>query len=40
MSISDVFYTNIVKNEDKEDGAPFVVPKARVGGGLVLPHCV
>ena len=37
MAIFNVFYNEIVNNEDEDDGSPFVAPKARDGGGLVVP---
>ena len=37
MEITNVFYTKIVNYEDEQNGAPFVAPKARGGGGLVAP---
>ena len=40
MALSDVLYTNIVNDEDEEDRAPFVAPKDRGGGGLLVPLCV
>ena len=40
MAISGILYTKIVDNEDKEDGAPFVAPKARGGGGMLAPRCI
>ena len=39
MAIGDVFYTKFFENDYKEDGAPFVAPKTRGGGGLVAPLC-
>ena len=40
MALSSVFYTKIVNNEYKEDGATFLLPKARGGVTLILPHYV
>ena len=40
MAISNVLYTGIFDNEDEEDGATFVEPKSRGGGGLVVHFCV
>ena len=39
MALSGVLYTKIVNDEDEEDGVPFVSPKARGGGILVVPRC-
>ena len=40
MVLGDVFYTKVLNDEDKEDGALFMVPKARGGGILIIPCCV
>ena len=40
MALADIFYTKIVNNEYKEDGATFLLPKARGGVTLILPHYV
>ena len=40
MALARLFYTKIINGEDKEDEAPFVAPKSRGGGGLVLPCCI
>ena len=40
MEIVNILYTDIVEDEDKEDGALFVAPKARGYGRLVVPRCV
>lgn len=37
MAIVDVLYT---RSFDKEDGASFVAPKSRGGGGLVVPRFI
>ena len=39
MALVNVLYTKIFNNEDKENGALFVAPKARGGGSLVVPLC-
>ena len=36
VDIKNVLYTKIFNSEDEEDGAPFVAPKSRGGGGLVF----
>ena len=38
IAIADIFYTKTINNEDEEDGEPFVAQKAKVDGGLVVPH--
>ena len=40
MVLGDVLYTKVLNDEDKEDGALFVVPKARGGGILIVLRCV
>ena len=40
MEIADILYSKIINNMDEADGAPFVLPKSRDGGVLVVPHCV
>ena len=40
MEITDVLYTKIIGLEYEEDGAPFLGPKARGGGGMVVSRCV
>ena len=37
MAVTYVFNTKVVDNEVEEDRAPFVAPKTRSGGALVLP---
>ena len=40
MVLGDVLYTKVLNDEDKEDGALFVAPKARSGGILIVTRCV
>ena len=40
MAITNLLYTKMVDDEDEDDLAPFVVPKDRGGGGVVLTHCI
>ena len=40
MVLGNIFYTKVLNNEDREDGALFVVPKARGGGILIVLRCV
>ena len=37
MAIVGTFYTIIYDDEDEEYWVPFVVPKARGGGSLLVP---
>ena len=38
--ITNIFYTKVINDEDKEDEAPFVAPKARGGVRVVVDRCV
>ena len=40
MALKNELYAKIGKTEDKENGAPFLVPKDRGVGGLVVPWCI
>ena len=40
MSITNVLYTKVVDNEDKENEAPFVASKYRGGIFMVVTYCV
>ena len=40
MAITSVFNNEVVNDEDEEYGAPFLVPKDRGGGGVVVTLCV
>ena len=36
MAFAEIFNTEVVNNEAEEYRAPFVAPKARIGGTFVL----
>ena len=36
MAVSNIFITEVVNDEDEEDTVPFLEPKARSGGALVV----
>ena len=35
-AVADIFNTKVVDNESEEDRAPFLAPKSRSGGALVV----
>ena len=36
MVVTDIFDAEVTDNEDREDGAPLVVPNARSGGYVIV----
>ena len=36
MAVANIFNTEVINDEDEEDRAPFLAPKARSGGALVV----
>ena len=36
MAVANIFNTEVINDEDEEDREPFLAPKARSGGALVV----
>ena len=40
MDITNMLYAKVIDDEDKEDREPYLVPKSRGGGSVVVTICV
>ena len=40
VAVAHILDAEIVDNEDKQNGAPFVAPKAGCGGGIVVAYLI